>query len=199
MKTFWDKRYEENALAYGLEPNEYFKAKLPKKVGKILLPGDGQGRNALYAALNGWEVVAFDYSPVAKQQAEALFAAHHVSVDYQTLSYETAQFEPNSFDCIALIYSHMPSSIRPAIHRKYISLLQPNGVLILEGFSKKQLGMKSGGPQDLDFLFDAATIAQDFSALSTVELVEQQTVLQEGEFHHGPAEIIRYLGHKIGE
>ena len=78
MKAFWDKRYQEIELVYGLKPNEYFKAQLPKTTGKILLPGDGQGRNALFAASQDWQVTAFDYSPVAKEQADKLFANHNL-------------------------------------------------------------------------------------------------------------------------
>lgn len=197
MKAFWDKRYQAFELVYGIKPNEYLKAKLPKKTGSILLPGDGQGRNALFAAKQGWLVTAFDYSSTAKLQADKLFSKHNVNVDFQTLSYQDCIFEEETFDCIALIYNHMPSSFRKEVHQKYISFLKPNGILILEAFSKKQLPLNSGGPKNSDFLFDTNTIENDFKILETLELHEMQTILDEGEFHKGKAEIIRYIGRKL--
>ena len=196
MKAFWDKRYEEFELVYGLKPNEYFKSQLPKTTGKILLPGDGQGRNALFAAIQGWEVTAFDYSPVAKEQADQLFAQHNVEVDFKILSYQDSDFEKESFDCIVLIYNHMPSDFRKEVHQKYISFLKPNGILIIEGFSKKQFGLNSGGPKNIDWLFSSEMIQDDFNSLKTIQLIETQTILDEGDFHQGKAEVIRYTGQK---
>ena len=196
MKAFWDKRYQEIELVYGLKPNEYFKAQLPKTTGKILLPGDGQGRNALFAASQDWQVTAFDYSPVAKEQADKLFANHNLQVDFKTLSYEDCEFEPESFDCIALIYNHMSNDFRKEVHQKYISFLKPNGILILEGFSKKQLPLNTGGPKNIEWLFSSEMMKDDFKALKTVELIETSAILSEGKFHKGKAELVRYTGQK---
>jgi len=196
MKTFWDKRYQEFELVYGLKPNEYLKTQLPKTKGSILLPGDGQGRNALFAATQGWQVTAFDYSSVAKEQADQLFKHHNVKVNFKTLSYQECDFEKESFDCIALIYNHMPDEFRKDVHQKYLSFLKPNGILILEGFSKKQLHLNSGGPKNIEWLFSTEMLNDDFEALTTIELIEIQTTLDEGKFHKGKAEVVRYVGQK---
>lgn len=47
-------------IAYGTEPNAFFKAQLDQLTpGRLLLPAEGEGRNAVYAAKKGWEVAAF--------------------------------------------------------------------------------------------------------------------------------------------
>ena len=75
MKEFWEIRYAEKQYAYGENPNVYFKEQLDKlKPGKILLPAEGEGRNAVYAAKQGWEVMAFDLSSEGKNKAEKLAA-----------------------------------------------------------------------------------------------------------------------------
>lgn len=196
MKEFWNQRFNETEYAYGINPNEYLKAQLPAKVGKILFPAEGQGRNALFAALHGWDVTAFDYSKVAKQRADELFDSLKVTVDYQVLSYEDMDFEVESFDAIALVYAHMPPVFRKAVHQKLVSYLKKGGVLILEGFSKKQLPLNSGGPKSLDLLYDIALIKSDFSELEIIELKETQVVLEEGQYHQGMAEVIRFVGRK---
>jgi len=70
---FWNERYSKNKTLYGSIPNIFFRDQL--KVlphGRLLLPAEGEGRNALYAAGLGWEVDAFDFSTVAREKALAL-------------------------------------------------------------------------------------------------------------------------------
>ena len=84
MKEFWNERYSEDEYVYGENPNEYFKESLSKlKVGKILLPCDGEGRNAVYAATQKWEVTAFDQSEEAKEKALLLGNKKNVKFDFR--------------------------------------------------------------------------------------------------------------------
>ena len=70
MKNFWDERYKAKAYVYGKEPNQYFAEKLRElEPGKILLPAEGEGRNAVFAARQGWEVSAFDSSSEGRKKA----------------------------------------------------------------------------------------------------------------------------------
>jgi hypothetical protein len=70
MKEFWNERYSNKLFVYGKEPNVFFREELEKMpVGKILLPAEGEGRNAVFAALQGWEVFAFDNSEEGMKKA----------------------------------------------------------------------------------------------------------------------------------
>jgi hypothetical protein len=63
MKDFWNERYGWDESAYGEQPNEYFKKQLAQlEPGEILMPAEGEGRNAVHAAKSGWHVKAFDTS-----------------------------------------------------------------------------------------------------------------------------------------
>ena len=66
-KEMWNERYSADEYAYGTSPNEFFRKNIEQlPPGKILLPGDGEGRNAVYAAALGWDVTAFDMSDEAE-------------------------------------------------------------------------------------------------------------------------------------
>ena len=81
MKEFWNERYYENGYAYGEEANIFFKEELLKlKPGNILLPAEGEGRNAVFAAKQGWEVEAFDISDVGKEKAIQLARKNGVNI-----------------------------------------------------------------------------------------------------------------------
>ncbi len=84
MKDFWDKRYAEEEFIYGKEPNKFFKDQLPElKPGKLFLPCEGEGRNAVYAATRQWKVEALDQSEKGKEKCTRLSEYNRVVVNYQ--------------------------------------------------------------------------------------------------------------------
>ncbi|MBS1654999.1 MAG: class I SAM-dependent methyltransferase, partial [Bacteroidetes bacterium] len=112
----WNQRYTENDTVYGLKPNEFFKQFIDThKPGTLLLPAEGEGRNAIYAAKKGWNVDAFDFSEVAKEKALAFAAAEKVKINYDVMN--MADFKADKqYDAIALIYVHQPEPIRKKFH-----------------------------------------------------------------------------------
>lgn len=198
MVDQWDQRYAAEGYVYGTEPNEWFVEKLKIfKPGKLLLPAEGEGRNAVWAAVNGWQVVAFDQSPEAKTKALKLAHDHNVDFEYHVKDLRCYRNEPESFDAIALIYVHMPSHFRTRVHIELIKLLKPGGCLILEAFTKGQLFHKSGGPKDLDMLYDPQDLKNDFAALKILEFHNIKLHLEEGESHKGIADVVRIFARKI--
>lgn len=197
MKDFWDKRYSGTGYAYGILPNSYFKLQIDKlQPGKILLPSEGEGRNAVYAAKLGWHVHALDFSENGREKALQLANENDVSLNYEVGSMQDIQLQENEYDAISLIYAHFPPQLRCKIHEKLIKSLKPNGLLIMEAFSKKQLGKESGGPQVLEMLYSLDEIKSDFAGLEFIEGEEQQIELTEGKFHSGLAEVVRFLARK---
>jgi SAM-dependent methyltransferase len=192
MSNFWNERYSSEAYVYGTEPNSFFSEKIATlKPGKILLPAEGEGRNAVFAAKLGWQVTAFDSSIEGQKKAFQLAEKQNVTIQYSIDSYESFNFADEYFDCISLIYAHMPADKRNAFHRKLITFLKPGGHLILEGFSKNQLQYNSGGPKDYGMLFSLEELKLDFNVFSVLKLEEKEIVLKEGAFHDGKASVIR--------
>lgn len=158
--NFWDQRYSQSEFAYGKEPNTYLKAKLLDLTpGKILFPAEGEGRNTVFTATLGWNVFAFDLSVEGKKKAEQLSLENGVAIDYRVENLEEADYPVNSFDAIALVYTHFPEVKRKEFHQKLSGYLKKEGILILECFSKNQLNYQkenpnAGGPRDLSMLFD---------------------------------------------
>ena len=197
MNNFWDEKYNRNDYLYGTKPNDRVKQNLVKlKPGKILFPAEGEGRNAVYAATQGWDVTAFDPSSVGQQKAIKLANIQNVSINYLLRGYENVEFEDNSFDAMALSFSHMPSDLRKKKKKKYIGWLKPGGKIILELFSKEQLNYNSGGPKDADMLLSQPELEQDFESMSNVEINVEITQLEEGPGHQGDASVIRMIATK---
>ncbi len=197
MNEHWDNRYNVENYIYGTRPNEFFKEILDTcQPGRLLLPCEGEGRHAVYALAKGWEVVAFDQSEVGRNKALKLASESGFSFRYDLCDALYFTDKKESYDMIALLWAHFPASIRPVIHRNLLQYLKPGGLLVLEGFHKRQMNFQSGGPKDPEMLFDASYIQDDFKDLTTLILEERQTLLQEGDFHKGKAEVLRYVGIK---
>ncbi len=196
MKLNWDKRYANAEYIYGKEPNAYFKWFIDHhKKGSILLPGEGEGRNAVYAASKGWEIHAIDYSVEAKKKALKLAREKGVDIRYENHEISAID-DDNRYDAIALIYLHLPSADRMQFHKKLQKLLYPGGYILLEAFTKEQLKHNSGGPKNIDMLYEPDEIKEDFNSLKLLEFSKQEVHLEEGQHHQGTAHILRALFRK---
>lgn len=196
-KQFWDDRYSSGNYLYGTRPNLFFKEQLDKlEPGKLLLPAEGEGRNAIYAAREGWSVDAFDISEKGRRKALELAKRNHVTVNYYLSSYDDYNIEEGFYDVIGLIYAHLHSSQRRSIHNKLIKGLKPGGHLILEAFTKEQIENDSGGPKDPEMLYNLDELLKDFEALKVLEADATDIDLQEGEHHEGTANVVRLVARK---
>lgn len=196
-KEFWDERFSKNEYAYGLKPNEFFKTELEKLTpGKLLLPAEGEGRNAVYAASLGWDVTAFDISTQGKTKALQLSSEYNVSINYINCSIDDIEKYNDKYDAIALIFVHQPPVIRERLHNNCIDMLKPEGKLILEGFEKDQLSLKSFGPKDSSLLFSQKELENDFGKLNSLKTEKKLVTLDEGKHHQGKAFLVRLSGKK---
>ena len=197
MKNEWDERYARQEYIYGTEPNKFLKEQLSLlKPSRILFPAEGEGRNAVFAASIGWETDAFDQSVEGQRKAIKLATHKGVSIDYYIQSLNDWNPEPDQYDCIALIFVHLPEGLRQQVHNAVIRSLKPGGTLLLEAFTLNQLPRTSGGPKTAELLFTRELIASDFKELIFTEFAETQTTLDEGPLHQGLADVIQLTAFK---
>lgn len=198
MKEVWNKRFANNEFIYGKKPNLFFSCEIEKlSPGKLLLPGEGEGRNGVYAAKLGWEVDAVDWSEKGKEKAEKLSSEFNVKINYIINDLSVYNPKENYYDAVGLIFLHMNPELREDIHRKVVNSMKSGGVVILESYEKEQINNSSGGPKDLDLLYSLEDIFTDFSDLNIVSFSKETIELNESSHHHGQAEVIRYVGQKL--
>lgn len=202
MKQFWDERYASAHYVYGEEPNAFLKAQLNLlEPGSILFPAEGEGRNAVYAATQGWHAYAFDQSEEGQKKALRLAEKKGVSIDYQVCTFPHLPYQHNQFDVIALIFAHFPAAEKTGYLKELTGYLKPGGHIIFEAFSKNHLKLssenpKAGGPKDPDILYSVEEIASIFTGFDS-EIMQEETVeLEEGLFHIGTSSVIRFTGKK---
>ena len=197
--SFWDQNYAVEGYKYGLSPNAFLVEQASRfpRGAKILLPGDGEGRNGVWLAEQGHRVTSVDSSKVGLEKALALASKQNVSL--QTCHADLAEWSPapDSFDVVVLVYLHLPTAIRTDVHRRLAQSLRPGGRFILEAFHPQQLSFSSGGPKDPEMLYRPADLQSDLAGLIDVVFAwEGETSLDEGPGHQGPAYVTRIIGQK---
>lgn len=202
MKEFWNDRYSAQVYAYGKEPNVYLQSQLGRFTkGNILFPAEGEGRNAVYAARQGWQAHAFDISDEGKKKAERLADEHKVYIDYKVCSFTEYRCPPEYFDMIGLFYTHFAPDDKVHFFERIKQWLEPGGIILMEVFSKDNLTYRTqdpgiGGPEDPDMLYSIEEIWGFFDNFEIVELEQREIQLQEGLYHNGTGSVIRFIGQK---
>lgn len=199
MSQFWDQRFAEPGYKYGTAPNAFLRAesvRLPP-AARVLVPGDGEGRNSVWLAQQGHMVLAMDASAVGLGKARALAAERGVAIHTEQGDLADWTPTPEVWDALVLVYVHLPSAIRAEAHRRLVGGLRPGGLVVLEAFRPAQLGRTSGGPKDLDMLYPLADLRVDFEGwCDEVFGHEGEVLLDEGPGHQGAGCVTRYIGRR---
>ena len=198
-RDFWNERFATPEYTYGTAPNAFLAEFLAGRTpGRLLLPAEGEGRNAVFAARLGWQVAACDFSGVARDKALRLAGEAGAVIDYQLA--DLADYLPTAggYDLVACIYMHLPPELRQTVHHRLARAVAPGGYLLLEAFAKEQLGNPSGGPQDPAMLYSIDELREDFAGLHVECASLEEIVLHEGARHEGTAQVIRLIARQEG-
>lgn len=195
---FWDSRYAKKGFAYGTQPNVYLSnnAELFKEGAKVLVLGDGEGRNGVWLAEQGCQVTSVDSSKVGVEKAQKLAAEKGVKINAILADLNEWDWPESEYDFVVIIYVHFPPGVRVLLHDKVVSAMKTGGQLIMESFTTEQLNYSSGGPPVQEMLYTAKMMQDDFKLLEIQELVECITELNEGEYHSGEAAVVRLRARK---
>ncbi len=190
----WDARYGVDEYIYGEEPNLFLKQNvnsIPK--GNILCVADGEGRNGVWLAKQGYKVTSVDFSPKAIEKTNRLAQENNVSIKTICADLLNYDFGENIYDGIVSIFSHFTAADTKTLHNKYFNALKLNGIFIMEAFAKEQLPLKTGGPKDISLLYDTQDIKDSFP-IGKIELLKKDVVyLHEGDMHDGKAVVVRSI------
>lgn len=198
--TSWDQSYDTPDYKYGMQPNAFLRAQAHRlaPASRVLLPGDGEGRNGVWLAAQGHEVLSVDGSAVGLAKARALAQQQGVPLQTELADLGQWQPEPGRFDAVVLTYVHLPGALRTRVHRSLAAALRPGGWMILEAFHPRQLGYRSGGPKDADMLYTPDVLRGDFADLLREELAwDGVAPLDEGPGHQGLAHVVRWLAQSV--
>ena len=194
----WNERFQGGARPYGVVPSLYLQEKvhLLRPGGRVLVPGDGGGRNGVWLARRGFQVEILDYSSEGLEAARQWAAECGVSVGLTQADVTTWAWPQGDYDAVVSVYLHLQAGDRDRIHRAMLGALKPGGYLIVEAFHRDQMAFSSGGPRDPSMLFSEKEIGLDLAGSEGVEIRRDVVTLGESALHRGPAVLLRAMGKK---
>ncbi len=194
----WDERYGQAEYFYGTEPNDFLKSQT-----HCLLPGasvlclaEGEGRNAVYLAKQGFAVTAVDGSSQGFVKLAQLAAKAGVTV--RTVVKDLAHFDmgQREYDAIVSIWCHLPQPLRAEIHRRVVLALKPGGFFILEAYTPRQLQYKTGGPPDATMMMTRELLKTELAGLEVKLAQELEREIHEGKGHNGKSAVVQFVARK---
>ena len=192
-QAVWDERYGEPEPLFGWKPNVYLEEQVKglQPGSKILVPGDGYGRNGIWLAKQGFQVHTVDLSPVGVERARKAAQAAGLRMTIEQADLSKWQWPVSEFDAAATIFVHLPSPVRRVVHASMLRALKSGGIVIIQSFTPAQLQFSSGGPKDVDMLCTPDLLREEFAGAEILELEEKTVHLEEGHKHSGLGAVVQ--------
>jgi SAM-dependent methyltransferase len=195
----WQERYSTPDYRFGKEPAEFLSRCRPllPQSGKALAVADGEGRNGVWLAKQGLDVLSIDFSPAAQAKARALAAENKVDITFVEADVHSWPYPEEAFDVVAEIFTQF--STPGERMRKWAGMrraLKRGGLLIVQGYTPKQLEYGTGGPKQVEHLYTHDMLQQAFGDLADVAIVEEERELHEGPGHSGMSAYIGLTARK---
>ena len=195
----WETRYAVPEYAFGKAPNYFLASCKPllPRAGRVLAVADGEGRNGVWLAEQGLDAVSIDFSPSAQNKARALAAERHVSVDFRQADVHRWDYPQAAFDVVVEIFTQFSSPAERAL--KWAGMrraLKSGGLLIVHGYTPKQLQYGTGGPKELENLYTRELLERAFGDFRDVKIIEEEREIHEGTSHGGMSAMIGLTARK---
>lgn len=195
----WEGRYAAPDYVFGTEPNYFLKSCKPllPKTGKVLAVADGEGRNGVWLAEQGLDVLSIDFSPAAQRKARLLAEQRGVRMSIEQADVHAWNYPDAAYDVVVEIFTQFSTPAERA--KKWAGMrkaLKPGGLLIVEGYTPKQLDYGTGGPKQAEHLYTRTMLEEAFGDFRDVKIVEEDVEIHEGSGHGGMSAVIGLTARK---
>jgi SAM-dependent methyltransferase len=195
----WNERFAAPGYHFGTAPNEFLRSQ-----AALLEPGrtalsiaDGEGRNGVFIAERGLDVLAVDFSPPALAKARALAASRGVPLRIEQADVLNWTWPVAQFDVVAAIFIQFATAEeRPRLFAGIKQALKPGGLLLMQGYRPEQLAYGTGGPKQVGNLYTRELLQEAFAEFASVQIREHDDVIREGDAHAGMSALIDLVGRK---
>ncbi len=157
---------------------------------------EGEGRNAVFLAKQGYFVTAVDASRVGLEKARKLAEDNGVVIEFIHADLEGYDIGENRWDGIVSIFCPVPSVLRKELHKKVVAGLKQNGVLLIEAYTPNQLKYGTGGGGSEDSMMSKESLSLELADLKFSHLIELERDVVEGIYHTGLGAVVQAIASK---
>ena len=198
LRGFWNQRYAGEDYAYGTEPNDFLVAVAPRFVpgGAVLCLADGEGRNGVWLARQGFAVTSIDIAERGLGKALDLAARRGVSIETRAADLGSCELGGEAWDAIVSVFLHLPPKVRRDLHRRCVAALRPGGFMAFEAYGPGQPQRGTGGPREPELLPALEDLEREFPGCRTLYRFAGLREVHEGALHNGPGDVVQILVQK---
>lgn len=195
QEAHWSERYRQAGEDYlfGVAPSRFLESHraLLSAGATALSVADGEGRNSVWLAEQGLSVRAIEISPVALEKARKLARGRGVAVDFVQADVLAGDWPADTYDLVAGVFiQFVGPQERAILFARMKQATAPGGLLLLHGYTPKQLDYRTGGPSTLENLYTKPLLEEAFADFEILELREYEDMLTEGHGHKGRSAVI---------
>jgi len=198
-REHWNTRFAGDGYYFGTEPNRFLRehASLLPKSGRVLAVADGEGRNGVWLAQQGFDVLSIDFSPVALTKARALARERGVKLETAEADLGKWRWPKAGFTAVVAIFIQFAGpALRDRIFAGVKKALKPGGLLLLQGYRPRQLEYKTGGPPIAENFYTEELLRTAFADFEILELANHDDEIHEGKAHDGMSALIDLVARK---
>lgn len=193
MTVDWNARYAQPSLLFGEEPSTFLRREARRLApgGRVLCVADGECRNGIWLAEQGYDVVAFDSSSVAIEKARQWAGRRGAKLNFHVEGVDNWDWQPAAFDVAVAIFVQFadPETRRRLFTNMWMTLKQ-NGLLLIQGYTPKQLEFRTGGPSNPEHLYTEPLLRELLPEADWLMVREYEDDLHEGSSHSGRSALI---------
>jgi 2-polyprenyl-3-methyl-5-hydroxy-6-metoxy-1,4-benzoquinol methylase len=196
----WDERYASDDYLFGTEPNTFLVSQrhLLRPGMTCLAVADGEGRNGVWLAQQGLQVVPVEASAVALEKAKKLAQQRGATIDFEQADLTHWQWGENRFGVVAAIFIQFaPPALRERMFAGIGRCLKPGGLLLLQGYTPRQLEYNTGGPPLAENMYTEVLLRKEFGNMDILHLREHDAHISEGTGHSGMSALIDLVARKM--
>lgn len=200
LKAFWNSRYAKagDEYVYGTEPNGFLAASVATipRGGEVLCIADGEGRNSVWLASQGFRTSAIDVSEEGVAKARALAWRSKVELGAEVADVTCYDYGEARYDAVVSIFLHLPAKARRATHRRIVESLKPGGVFVYEAYGPEQPGYGTGGPPEIELLHPLDDVLADLDGCTIEHAFAGVRTVLEGRAHRGDGHVVQVIARR---
>jgi hypothetical protein len=195
----WNGRFASEGFLFGEEPNVFLRTQTHwlQRGDSILCVADGEGRNSVWLAEQGFTVTAFDFAANGVAKARRLAARRRVTVNHQLGDVYTWPWTAVHYDAVVAVFiQFIPPGYRDSVFIRMQAAVKPDGLFLLEGYRPQQVDYGTGGPPRREHMYTREWLVSQFSDWEILVLSDYDAEIREGQAHSGMSALIDLVARK---
>ena len=196
----WEERFAASKdYVFGTEPALFLQGNvhLLKSNDRALVLADGEGRNSVFMAQQGLKVTAQEFAPSAIERARALAKARKVEIEIEQSNIFDRDWPADAYDLVAGVFIQFAGpQQRRTLFSNIKHTVKPGGLVMLHGYTPKQLEYGTGGPPFAENMYSEVILRSAFVGWDILECREHDREIQAGQAHSGMSALVDFVARK---